>query len=74
MVALAEVQDYLKTKGMIFSEYYSLIRWLEDGTVRLCFGGGNEIFPEKTMPRNAVEGFGTSVALNSVVDMSFYSI
>ena len=26
------------------------------------------------MPRNAVEGFGTSVALNSVVDMSFYSI
>ena len=74
VVALAEVQYYLKTKGMIFSEYYSLIRWLEDGTVRLYFGGGNEIFPEKTMPRNAVEGFGTSVALNSVVDMSFYSI
>ena len=74
VVALAEVQYYLKTKGMIFSEYYSLIRWLEDGMVRLCFGGGNEIFPEKTMPRNAVEGFGTSVALNSIVDMSFYSI
>ena len=39
----------------------------------ICMGL-HEIFPEKTMPRNAVEGFGTSVALNSVVDMSFYSI
>ena len=73
-VALAVVQYYLKTNDMIFSQYYSLMRGLKDGTVRLCFGGGNEIFLEKTIPRNVVEGFGTSGDLNSGVDMSFYSI
>ena len=73
-VALAVVQYYLKTNDMIFSQYCSLMRGLKDGTVRLCFGGGNEIFLEKTIPRNVVEGFGTSGDLNSGVDMSFYSI
>ena len=41
-VAFAVVRYWLNTKDLIFSEYYSLMRGLEDGPVRLCFGVGSE--------------------------------